>query len=210
MTGADPHAGAAVLHKGPPIEAASAVLICLHGRGGTARDALSLGAAVAPPGTALIAPEAKGNTWYPRGFLAPIAENQPYVDSALGLLRGIVDGLRRAGVSRARTMVMGFSQGACLACEFIGRRPDAASRAAVLTGGLIGRELDEAQYPEAGEAAAVFLSTGVPDQHVPEDRVIASARLLERRRHVVTVATYAGRPHTVSRDEVERVTELLR
>ncbi len=210
MTAADPHAGAAVLHKGPPVEGASAVVICLHGRGGTARDALSLGAAVAPPGAALVAPEAVGNTWYPKSFLAPIAENQPCVESALALLSGIVDDLRRAGVSRARTMVVGFSQGACLACEFIGRRPDAVSRGAVLTGGLIGRELDESRYPVADEPAAIFLSTGVPDPHVPEDRVAASAFLLERRRHGVIVATYPGRPHTVSRDEVDRVKELFR
>lgn len=210
MNAVDPHRNAPLLHQGSPIATADAVLICLHGRGASAEDAVSLGHAVAPPNAALVAPQAYGHSWYPRSFLAPIEDNQPHLDSAIALLTRLIDDLRESGVMRERTMIVGFSQGACLACEFAARHPAAVSRAAILTGGLIGQAIDESRYPEADQPVRVHLTTGVPDPHVPEERVVASADVLERNGHIVSTVYYPQRPHAVSRDEIVSVRGLLR
>ncbi len=209
MTAADPHRDAAILHRGPPVETADAVLICLHGRGASAEDAVSIGQAVAPPDAALVAPQAVENTWYPRSFLAPVEHNQPHLDSALALLARLVNDLREAGVTRDRTLIVGFSQGACLACEFVARHPAAVARAVVLTGGLIGPVIDPSLHASATEPVRIHLTTGVPDPHVPEERVVASARALEGYGHRVTTAFYPQRPHTVSRDEIASARDVL-
>src|SRR5690606_9651470 len=79
----DPHAGETLLRHGAAPAEADAVLVLLHGRGATAESILSLGAELALPTVAMLAPQAAGHTWYPHSFLATLEANQPFLDSAL-------------------------------------------------------------------------------------------------------------------------------
>src|SRR3954469_8479084 len=134
----DPHAGQPVLRAGPAPEEAPATLILLHGRGASAEDILSLCEELGLRELSALAPQAAGNTWYPQSFLAPLEANQPYLDSALRRVESIVSDLLKRGVASERIAILGFSQGACLTCEFIARRPRHYGAAMALTGGLIG------------------------------------------------------------------------
>src|SRR6266702_979224 len=101
----------------------AAAVILVHGRGASAEDILGLADEFDLPGLAYLAPEAAGHTWYPFSFLAPIEQNQPWLDSALRLLGAVVERITDAPIGRHKIAVVGFSQGACLATEFVARNP---------------------------------------------------------------------------------------
>ncbi len=206
---ADPHGGSRIVVAGTPLTEAAGAMILLHGRGATAEDILGLGQALAPEGWVLLAPQAADHTWYPYSFLAPRAENEPYVSSALAKVRSTVEHVLSAGVPADRIVIAGFSQGACLTTEFVGRNPWRYGAALAFTGGLIG-PLDE-PIALSGDLAGtpVLLSSGDPDPHVPWARVEQSAELLRGIGAEVTLRRYPGRPHTVSAEEVRAARELL-
>ena len=134
-----------VLVAGPPLARARAVTILLHGRGGSADDIASLATVLAIDGLTFLVPEATGHTWYPQRFLAPLAANEPWLGSALGVVATLVAQATAAGVPPDRIAIAGFSQGACLALEFVARTPARYGAAIAFSGGLIG---------PAGRAAA--------------------------------------------------------
>ena len=184
-------------------------MILLHGRGGSAADILALGAALAPTGFALLAPEAAGNTWYPYSFLAPREQNEPFLSSALARVEAALDIAAKAGIPASRIAVCGFSQGACLATEFVARHTQGYAGLLAYTGGLIG-PLDEPLRLEGDLAGTpVLLSTGDPDPHVPWQRVQQSAELLTGIGATVTTRRYPGRPHTVLQAEIVEGKALL-
>src|SRR3954469_15792044 len=131
-----------IMQAGTPIEQATGVLILLHGRGGSAEDIIGLGRALTSDRVALLAPQAPGHTWYPYSFLAPRQQNEPYLSSALRQVEGALALGTSAGLDTSKVALCGFSQGACLATEFVGRNPRRYAGLLAFTGGLIG-PLDE-------------------------------------------------------------------
>ena len=116
-----PHQGQSVLTAGEPLESAKAAMIMIHGRGASADDILSLAAEVNQPGFAYLAPQAAGYAWYPNSFLSPIASNEPGLSSGLAVIAALLDRIYTAGIPLERTILLGFSQGACLSLEFAAR-----------------------------------------------------------------------------------------
>jgi phospholipase/carboxylesterase len=184
--------------------------VLLHGRGGSADDILRLAQPLRGEGLAYLAPQAAGNTWYPNSFLAPRESNEPYLSSALRKVGSVVAELESAGIARDRILIAGFSQGACLATEFVASNPARYAGLIAFTGGLIGPP-DASLHHEGSLAGtrALFLS-GDPDPHVPWQRVQASATELERMGAVITARRYPGRPHTITADEVELARTFVR
>jgi phospholipase/carboxylesterase len=205
----DPHSSQPIVRAGTALKHASAALILMHGRGGSAEDILGLGAAVAPEGFALLAPQAAGNTWYPYSFLAPRLQNEPFLSSALARVEAALTMAIDAGIAPERIAFCGFSQGACLATEFVGRHPRRYAGLIAFTGGLIG-PLDEPIGLTGNLAGTpILLSSGDPDPHVPWERVQQSANLLTGIGGIVTTRRYADRPHTVLQEEIREGKRLL-
>jgi phospholipase/carboxylesterase len=194
---------------GPPLADAAGALILLHGRGGTAEDILGLGEAIAPEEWAMLAPQASGNSWYPFSFLAPREQNEPYLTSALGRVQAAVDTALAAGVAAEKIAIGGFSQGACLATEFVGRNPRRYAALLAFTGGFIGPL--GAPIKLTGDLAStpVLLSSGDPDPHVPWARVQQSADLLQAMGGRVTIRRYPGKPHSVTDEELRSASDVL-
>lgn len=205
----NPHGTQAVVTAGAPLAGAAGVLILLHGRGASAQDILGLGEAIAPAGWAMLAPQAAGGTWYPYSFLAPREQNEPFLSSALEKVRAVYDTALAAGIAAEKIAVAGFSQGACLSTEFVGRNPRRYGALLAFTGGLIGPP--GAPLALTGDLAGtpVLLSSGDPDPHVPWARVEQSGELLREIGGSVTMRRYPGRPHTVSAKEVQEARGLL-
>ena len=204
-----PHASDEVLQRGEPLRTAKSALILLHGRGGSAQDIVSLSKAVALSDFALLAPQAAGHTWYPNSFLAPIASNEPWLSSAVALVASIVDDCIHAGIPSKRVALLGFSQGACLACEVIARHPRRYGALIAFTGGLIGPLGMDLRHDGSLSGTPILLSSGDPDPHVPWSRVEETAQQFGLMGGEVQLQRYPGRPHSVSPDELEIAGDLI-
>jgi phospholipase/carboxylesterase len=206
---ANVHQRAALYQFGVAPRKATGALVLLHGRGGTAQDILSLGEGLQLPGVSLFAPQAEGHTWYPNSFLAPIASNEPWLSSALNTVTGVVEQCMEVGFARGRIAVAGFSQGACLACEFVARHPARYAGLVAFTGGLIGPPGADLQHAGRLEGTPILLSSGDPDPHVPWTRVEETARQFTAMGAAVTLRKYPNRPHTILPEEVAQARTLL-
>src|SRR5258708_7211258 len=85
---------------------------------------------------------AAGHTWYPNSFLAPIERKEPWLSSALELVASIIEKLADEGMPHTKVAILGFSQGACLATEFVARNPIRYGGLVAFTSGLIGASRD--------------------------------------------------------------------
>ena len=205
----DPHRNQPVLVSGQPLNSAKAAVVLVHGRGASAADILSLAADLDYPEFAYLAPEAAGHAWYPYSFLAPLAQNQPWLNSALSLLGKVVGRAVAAGIPRHKVAMVGFSQGACLATEFVARNAARYGALIAFTGGLIGPPETSFNYPGDLSGTPCFFGAGDPDPHVPWERVKQSASVFSALGGVVTLRRYPGLPHTINQDEIEQAKKLL-
>ena len=206
---ADRHRDHGFLAAGREVSDAAGAVILLHGRGATAEDILKLGREFAYPEFALLAPQAPGNTWYPNSFLAPLEQNEPWLTRSLHTVTGLVDETSVLGIPREKIVIAGFSQGACLACEFVARNPSKSGGLIAFTGGLIGPPGTPFCYSGGLDGRPVFLGSGDPDPHVPWQRVEETGSVLSTMGADVTLRRYAGLQHTVSRQEIGEARLLL-
>src|SRR5690349_14760634 len=203
------HQGLPVLTAGEPLASAQAAMILLHGRGATAADILSLAGELPRPGFAYLAPEAANNTWYPNSFLAPLASNEPGLSSALAVIASLLEQVNSAGIPAERTVIAGFSQGACLLLEFVARHARRYGGIIALSGGLIGPDGTPRDYPGSLAGTPAFLGCSDVDPHVPRARVEESTEVLRRLGADVTMRLYAGMGHTVNADELAHARAIL-
>jgi predicted esterase len=205
----DPHHGQPFVTAGRAVGKARAAMILLHGRGSSAHSILQLASALDRSDFHFVAPEAAGNTWYPHSFLAPLETNEPFLGSALRQVGSAMETVTAAGIPADRIILLGFSQGACLALEFAACNARRLGGLVALAGGLIGPDGTPRSYPGNLDGTPVFLGTSDPDPHVPVARVEESGRILERMGATVEIRIYPGMPHTINEDEIARVRALM-
>jgi len=191
------------------LTSAKAAIILLHDRGASAEDILSLAEEFDHPELAYLAPEAAGYTWYPHSFFSPIARNQPWLNSALSFVGRVVEQARAAGVPRNKIALVGFSQGACLATEFVARNASRYGALVAFTGGLIGPPGTIFNYPGDLQGTPCFFGAGEPDPHVPWERVQESASVFSALGGAVNLQRYPGMSHTINQDEIAHANQLL-
>ena len=173
-----PHAQSPVVSAGTKLDEASAAVILLHGRGAIAQDILSLSSYWDIPGVTFLAPQAEGYTWYPNRFIAPIESNEPYLSAALSKVDEIVTHVEASGISSDKIFLGGFSQGACLAAEYVIRHPRPYGGLLVFSGGYIG-PLGELRKANGNVGAMpAFLGCSDIDPHIPLQRVKETTALL--------------------------------
>lgn len=185
-------------------------MIMVHGRGAGPNGILPLAAAINRPTFAYLAPSAAGGTWYPYPFISPRAQNEPGLSSALGVLDTLVTKLMSDGVPAEKIVLLGFSQGACLASEFSIRYPRRYGGVLVLSGGLIGppgTTWDDVTADFSG--IPVFLGCSDVDGHIPKERVIESEHVFARLGARVKRTLYPGMGHLVNDDEIAEVRAIL-
>jgi phospholipase/carboxylesterase len=203
-----PHDGARVLRAGTPLEKARAAMILVHGRGASAADIMTVGAELSHPDVAYIAPDAKGNAWYPHPFTAPLADNEPYLGSALELLESLLAEVT-AHVPAERVMLLGFSQGACLTLEFAARHAARYGGIIAFSGGLIGPDGTPRDYPGSFAGTPAFIGCSDVDPHIKKERVEEAGQVLGRMGAKVTVKLYPNMPHTVNADEIHSAAQIV-
>ena len=205
----NPHQGQPVRLAGEPLESASAAMLMVHGRGARAEDILTLADQLEQPGFAYIAPQAAGNTWYPNRFLAPLEQNEPWLSSALAFVANVFTKIVSAGIPADRIMLLGFSQGACLALEFAARNARRYGGIVGLSGALIGPDNTPRDYAGSLDGTPAFLGCSDVDFHVPKERVDETAEVLKRLGAEVTKRLYPNMDHTVNQDEIDFVRGMM-
>lgn len=198
-----------IVAAGQPLTSESKVLILLHGRGATAEDILSLSHYLNVKDFALLAPQATNNSWYPQSFLSPPAQNEPWLSSALSIIKELVNDVLAKGVTEQQIYFAGFSQGACLTLEYITRNARQYGGAVAFTGGLVGDKLYTDNYAGDFQQTPVFIGTSDPDPHVPVHRVLATEAQLKKMNANVQVKVYPNMGHTINDDEIKRANELV-
>jgi predicted esterase len=204
-----PHQRQPVLTAGEPLDHAQAAMVMIHGRGADAPSILMLANEFEPSGFAYLAPQAADNTWYPNRFLAPIPSNEPWLSSALTAIADVLAQVTKAGLPPERTMLLGFSQGACLTLEFAARNAQRYGSVAGLSGGLIGPDGAPRDYAGSLDGTPIFLGCSDVDFHVPQERVHHTAEVLRRLGGDVTVRLYPNMDHTINQDEIEFIRGLM-
>jgi predicted esterase len=149
-----------------------------------------------------ILPAAQGNTWYPDTFLQPLERNEPRLSYALARLADVHAMLNREGRADDEIVWMGFSQGACLSCEYVARSKRRMSALVAFTGGLIGPDERTLTRPDDQAGMPVLFCVSDTDPHVPVSRVRESAQIFESAGAHVHVAISHATDHLVTDEAI--------
>lgn len=186
----------------------------IHGRGAGPENILDLVPRLARPEFQYVAPAAPNRTWYPFSFMAELEKNEPHLSNAIAQIGAAVADAEASGVPRDKIVLLGFSQGACLATEFMIRNASRFGGLIAFSGGAIGppsRNLaaEGTDGSEQFKGMPAFFGCSDVDAHVPESRVRDSAALFGRMGASVTTKIYPGMGHLVNDDEIAEAQAVL-
>ncbi len=184
-------------------DAKQVTVILIHGRGGTREEMMAFAIEHLPPAN-FLAMQAPAKAWYPHSFLVPRERNEPYLSQSL---QAVTDAIRESGAQREKIVLLGFSQGACLALEYVARNPGKYSGVLAFSGGLIGEELKP--VTDSLNGTPIILTCSEEDPHIPLFRVKASAALLHEASAEVQLYSYPGDTHTITEHELQLAAELI-
>jgi predicted esterase len=204
-----PHQNQPIYAAGEKLDAASAAMILLHGRGATGEDILTLSTYLTQPGLAVLAPQAEGYTWYPNRFIFPVEQNEPHLSAALGVVDKLVKYAEERGIPAEKIFIGGFSQGACLASEYVIRNPRKYGGLFIFSGGYIGPMNGNREPSGNLNGTPAFLGCSDIDPHIPLQRVKDTISLLQSMGARVTEKIYPNMGHTIIDDEIELAQELI-
>ena len=207
----NPHLAVAPEFFGAPPGVARAVVILLHGRGQSpAEMEQQIVRRIDLPDVAYVAPAAADQTWYPAGFMAPREQNEPRLTFALERLAALSDELTDRGTPPSAQVIIGFSQGACLGCEYVYRRQQRLAALCGFTGGLIGPPGSAwTLETEAFRDMPVLLGGSSDDPWVPAARMLETAALFRRLGARVEAPIYPAMGHVVAGEQIARARAIL-
>lgn len=162
------------------------------------------------PEVAYVAPEAADHTWYPLGFMKPVEENQPRLDFALARIAALADDLAAQGMPLGQQVIVGYSQGACLASEYVYRRRQRVAALCAFTGGLIGP--DGTAWDAKGapfDGMPVLLGGASEDPWVPAARMLETAEIFRQLGARVDAPIYPSASHEINDDQIARARVIL-
>lgn len=204
-----PHQQQKPQRYGASLARAKAAMIMIHGRGATAKSMFPLADELAQPDFHYIAPQARHHTWYPHSFLEPKEKNQPGIQSGMQIINDLIESLKNTGIPNENIILLGFSQGACLAQEYIARHPQKLGGVVGLSGGLIGQNVKPEYYKGTLENTPIFIGCGEHDQHVPAERIHLTASVMEQLNGAVNKKIYPNMGHTINKDEIKTIRGIM-
>lgn len=203
------HQGQPRVDFGDTLGDAERIVILLHGRGATAQSMVGLAQALYVQGTRFLMPQAFQNRWYPKTAFGPVEPNEPDLSSALQVIGDLITELQASGVSQEQIVLGGFSQGACLAAEYLTRNPARLGGLFIFSGALIGPPGESRQTNEGLEGMPIFIGGSDNDPWVRKDLFHEAERILRIQGAEVFLIIYPGMGHTVNEDEIQRVKSMI-
>ena len=205
----DIHRGQPIITIGPENDRTNVIVILLHGRGSSAQAMVSFAENLSMEGVRFIIPQAGLNRWYPQTAFGPLEANEPDLSSALALIDGLVADAHQEGFLNEQIFFGGFSQGACLASEYVARNAKRYGGLFVFSGALIGPKGMHRNYSGSFEKMPVFIGGSDVDPWVSHDLILDTAAVFQSMGAEVDLRTYPGMAHTIITDEISRVREML-
>lgn len=203
------HQGLPLLEIGDSLADAERIVILLHGRGASAESMTGLARALHRKGTRFMIPQAYQNRWYPQTAFGPLEPNEPDLSSALSVIDALISDRMSEGFRGEQVILGGFSQGACLAAEYLARNPARYGGLFVLSGALIGPP-DEDREPAGDlDGTPVFVGGSDVDPWVKVDLFRKTERLFSLLRAAVELEIYPGMGHIINQEEISRVRKLI-
>lgn len=198
-----------MIRMGADFDEAKLIVILLHGRGANAESMEPIAAALNLEGVSFMVPQAALNRWYPNTAFGPLETNEPDLSSALRTVDSLVKDAHENGFSDQQIVFGGFSQGACLAAEYLARNARKYAGLFVFSGALIGPKGMPRNYPGSFDGMPVFIGGSDVDPWVGHDFLTETASVFEKMAADVDFRTYPGMGHTVNQDEIDRVRAML-
>jgi phospholipase/carboxylesterase len=183
-------------------------MILLHGRGADAEDIISLSDEFFEGDFLYAAPNAPQNSWYPYSFLAPIEDNEPFLTNSLAAIGELLVEFGSLGIAAENTILLGFSQGACLGLEYALRNPQRYGGIAALSGAIITSDTEKLEYGSF-KRTHVFLGCSENDPHIPLDKVIFTEEILKKMNADVVKQIYEGTYHGVLPEEIVEIRKII-
>ena len=209
MISADIHQGQPVISFGAEIDAAKMIVILLHGRGSNAEAMLPIADALNLEGVRFLIPQAALNRWYPQTAFGPLEANEPDLSSALAFIDGLAKDARERDFSDQQIAFGGFSQGACLASEYVARNARKYAGLFIFSGALIGPKDMPRNYPGSFDNMPVFTGGSDVDLWVSYDLIKDTVKVFEKMGANVDLRIYPGMAHTINQDEIDSVRAML-
>lgn len=180
------------------LETAEKIVIAIHGRGSDADEVLAhlLEWPHALEDVAVVAPQADGAAWYGASYRDAAAKAPEALANALGTIDAVLERVLDY-VPRDMVALYGFSQGACLAAEYLARADEPLGALIAVAGARIG---PVSQWPDVGgdlDEMPVLLSLAEEDAWIDFDDFLATRDYFEKRGAEVTAHVFPGTGHVV-------------
>jgi homogentisate 1,2-dioxygenase len=183
---------------GASLEKAQKVVVALHGRGASAESVIGRVHEItgSDPTVAVVALQAPDNAWYQPLYKAPRAELGPPLETALAEVASVFERVS-AGRAASSITLFGFSQGACVAIEFLLRRAPALHAVVALSGSVIGPPAEQPSPPASIRGTRVLIGASEGDPYIAAGDVQRTAELLRAAGCELTLEMVPGTTHAL-------------
>src|SRR5215831_11581341 len=196
-----------LLETGQPRGSARLAGVLMHGRGRTAQEMIDLAHKLDLDGIRWVAPSAPTGSWYPHRFMRELDWNEPQLSGAIEACDRAMEEVSEGGrIPSERRIVLGFSQGACVATEYALRFPGKVAAIVVFTGCIMGPPDEDRDWKSVVGSLPnlkVLITGSDWDEWIDEEHTRATAELFEELGAEVHLHIFNGRPHIVSDQEIE-------
>ncbi|MFM0741753.1 dienelactone hydrolase family protein [Paraburkholderia xenovorans] len=183
-----------------PKSSITQAVIFLHGRNQSQAATLAIAQPLQDTNTLLVLPSASQRSWYPGSFLANLQENEPWLSSSISYIDAVIERIIETGLSTDQIILAGFSQGAALAAEYVGRIHKVKGLIA-FSGGRIGPWGCNWEEDTSLSAMPMLFSVATRDPFVPLKRVRETVAHFARRGANTILKTFEEDEHYVRKSE---------
>ncbi len=138
-----------------------------------------------------------------------MTQNELGLTSGLQVITDLISQVEDAGIPVEKIVLAGFSQGACLASEFVARNARRYGGLLAFSGGLIGPPGTPRDYDGSLAGTPVFLGCSDVDFHIPLERVEETAVTLANLGATVNKQIYPNMGHTIIQDEIDQASRMV-
>jgi predicted esterase len=158
--------------------------------------------------TLLVLQCAPEQRWYPGSLLSELADNEPSLGASVTYLDKVTGKLLDMGLTRRQIVMAGFSQGAALAAEYVGRR-GAVKALIAFSGGRLGPWGTNWKERASLSGIQMLFSVATRDPFVPLERVRETASHFAQRGAITQLEMFDEDEHYVRQSESNAARALL-